>query len=196
MNKIASKISPSATSMIRLEHMHVMTTFHQYRAENDVTDREALVKTACLALEIHAQLEEEIFYPAVRAVAPDTPALAKSVPEHGEMRRLISRLRSMKGDDQDYETAFMELMRDMLHHVADEETIILPLAEKLLADDLGSLGMQMAKPRLELMAPRSGELTGNPVLGMPASSMLMAAGALLAGTYLVSKVGSREHRSS
>lgn len=54
MNKIASKISPSATSMIKLEHMHVMTTFHQYRAEDNVTDREALVKTACLALEIHA----------------------------------------------------------------------------------------------------------------------------------------------
>ena len=195
MNKIASKMTPSATSMIKLDHTHVMTTFHQYRPENSISNREALVKTACLALEIHAQLEEEIFYPAVRAVAPDNPALAKSVPEHGEMRRLISRLHSMKGDDQDYESTFMELMRDVLHHVADEETIILPLAEKLLADELGSLGMKMTKRRLELMAPRSGELIGNMVRGMPASSMLMAAGALLAGTYLVSKVGSHERRN-
>ncbi len=196
MNKIASKLSPSATSMIKLDHTHVMTTFHQYRAENSTTSREALVKTACLALEVHAQLEEEIFYPAVRAVAPDNPALVKSVPEHGEMRRLISRLRSMNGNDQDYEATFMELMRDVLHHVADEETIILPLAEKLLADDLGNLGLKMTKRRLELMAPRSGELMGNMVLGMPASSMLMAAGALLAGTYLVTKVSGREQRSS
>ena len=192
MNKTISKLSPSATSMIKLDHTHVMATFHQYRAENSVANREGLVKTICMALEIHAQVEEEIFYPAVRAVAPDNPALAKSVPEHGEMRRLISRLRSMKGDDLDYDATLMELMRDVLHHVADEETIILPLAEKLLADELGSLGLTMTKRRLELLAPRSGELVGNIVRGMPASSMLMAAGALLAGTYLVSKVGNRE----
>ena len=102
----------------------------------------------------------------------------------------------MKCDDLDYDATFMELMRDVLHHVADEETIILPLAEKLLADELGSLALTMTRRRLERLAPRSVELVGNLVRGLPASSILMAAGALLASTYLVSKVGNREQHGA
>ena len=81
----------------------------------------------------------------------------------------------MKCDDLDYDATFMEQMRDVLHHVADEETIILPLAEKLLADELGSLALTMTRRRLERLAPRSVELVGNLVRGLPASSILMAA---------------------
>ena len=48
---------------------------------------------ACLALEVHAELEEEIFYPALRAVMSEDPIFQKSEPEHAEMRRLIGELR-------------------------------------------------------------------------------------------------------
>ncbi len=63
----ASKLAPTATNMIRMEHTHVMSTFHQYETDASPRAREGLVNTICLALEIHAQLEEEIFYPALRA---------------------------------------------------------------------------------------------------------------------------------
>lgn len=196
MNKIIDKLSPSITGMIRLDHTHVLTTFHQYREDNSAANRQALVNTACIALEIHAQLEEEIFYPAMRTVAPGNPTLAESVPEHTEMKRLITRLRSMDATDSEFDSTFMELMRDVLHHVADEETIILPLAEKLLADQLGSLGMKMTKRRLELAAPRAGEIMGNMARGMPTTSLLVAAGALLAGTYLVTRGSGRDQSTS
>ncbi len=187
MNKLASKLSPSITSMIKLDHTHVMTTFHQYRAENSNMSKQGLVNTACVALEIHAQLEEEIFYPAMRAVMPSDPTLAESVPEHDEMRRLINRLRGMTPHDAQYDATFMELMRDVLHHVADEETIVLPMAEKLLGPHLGELGAEMTKRRLQLVAPRAGEIAGNMARGLPTTSMLMAAGAVLAGTYLFTR---------
>jgi hypothetical protein len=122
---------------------------------------------------------------------PSDPTLAESVPEHDEMRRLITRLRGMTPDDAQYDSTFMELMRDVLHHVADEETIILPMAEKLLGPQLGELGAQMTKRRLQLVAPRAGEIAGNMARGLPATSMLMAAGALLAGTYLVTRSSPR-----
>jgi hypothetical protein len=83
------------------------------------------------------------------------------------------------------------LMRDVLHHVADEETTLLPDAERLLGDRLGELGAQMTKRRLELAAPRAGEIAVNTVRGMPASSMLVAAGALIAGTYIVKRAFGR-----
>ena len=56
-------VSPSITKMIRADHTHVLLTFHKYRAEMSPARKKAIVEAVCLALEIHAQLEEEIFYP-------------------------------------------------------------------------------------------------------------------------------------
>jgi hypothetical protein len=182
MNPIA-KLSPPITSMIRLDHTHVLATFHRYHVDDSAGTKRALVDTACLSLEIHAQLEEEIFYPALQAFEHDM--VEKSVPEHQEMRELISRLRSMEPAEPTFDTTFMELMRTVIHHVADEETVLLPAAERLMPDRLNELGAEMTKRRLQLAAPRTGEIIGNTVRAMPASTMLLGAGALLAGSYLL-----------
>jgi hypothetical protein len=68
MPSFAGKLVPTATNMIRMDHTHVMSTFHQYEIDASPRSRQALVNVICLALEIHAQLEEEIFYPALRAM--------------------------------------------------------------------------------------------------------------------------------
>ena len=185
MNAIKNSLSPSITKMIRMDHTHVMSAFHKYEPGTGPSTKQALVSTVCRSLEIHAQLEEEIFYPALRAVAGEDSTLGKSVPEHDVMRQLITALRNMEPDDLLYDQTFMELMRNVIHHVADEETILLPKAEQLLADRLGELGMQMTKRRFQLAAPHAGEMTYNMVRTVPAASMLIAAGALLAGSYIV-----------
>jgi len=187
MKSMLSKLSPTITNMIRMDHTHVMVTFHQYEADTAPQTKKALVNTASLALEIHAQLEEEIFYPAVRRVVTDPVVIDKSVPEHDEMRRLIAKLREMEPTDSEYDRTFMELMRDVMHHVADEETVLLPAAERLLADELDELGARMTKRRLELAAPRAGEIAGNTLRALPASTMLMSIGALLAGGLVVNR---------
>jgi hemerythrin superfamily protein len=191
MKSLTEAISPSITNMIRMDHTHVLTTFHQYEIGSNPQTKQALVNTACLALEIHAQLEEEIFYPAMREFAADTKIVEKNVPEHDEMRRLIAKLRSMEPTDATYDQTFMELMRDVMHHVADEETTLLPDAERLMPDRLGELGAQMTRRRFQLTAPRAGEIAMNTVRGFPTSSMLVAAGAVLAGTYFAKRAFER-----
>ncbi|MGE5524810.1 MAG: hemerythrin domain-containing protein [Rhodospirillaceae bacterium] len=184
MNSLLSKMAPSATSMLRMDHTHVLATFHQYEMDSSLRAKKALADTICLSLEIHAQIEEEIFYPAMRSTDPQQ--IDKSYPEHAEMKRLITQLRTMDAASAEFDDIFMQLMRSVIHHVADEETILFPDAERLLGSErLGELGAQMTKRRLELSAPRAGEMAMNTVRGMPASTMIMAAGALLAGTYLV-----------
>ena len=185
MNQFLSKISPSITNMIRMDHTHVLATFHQYEVDTPPKTKQALAKTVCLALEIHAQLEEEIFYPAMREAQSDNAVLEKSVPEHDEMRTLIARLRTLDPTDPEHDRVFMSLMRAVMHHVADEETTLLPQAELGLADRLGELGARMTKRRLELTAPHAGEIASNTVRTMPASSMALAAGALLMGGYML-----------
>jgi hypothetical protein len=189
MPSIAGKLSPTATNMIRMDHTHVMATFHQYEIDSSPRTKQGLVNTICLALEIHAQLEEEIFYPALRAMDSSNPAIQKSVPEHNEMKRLIAKLRGMRPTEAGYDDTLFELIRDVMHHVADEETILLPEAERLMGDRLGDLGAQMLKRRLELAAPRGGEIATNMLRGMPKSTMMLAAGALMAGTYLMKRNG-------
>jgi len=182
---------PTVTNMIRADHTHVLATFHQYEIDTSPGTKQALVNTICLALEIHAQLEEEIFYPAMREIGRDAGAVAKSVPEHDEMRRVIARLRSMEPTDADYDATVMELMRDVMHHVADEETILLPDAERSLADRLEELGAAMTKRRFELVAPKTLDIAWNTVRALPASNVLMGAGAL---AVVAMVVGGRRRR--
>ena len=192
MNKLLSKMSPSVTSMIRMDHTHTLAAFHKYRSELSPTVKEGIVRHVCLALEVHAQLEEEIFYPAMQQVGAGATVDDKAIPEHTEMKRLIAELRAMEPTDARFDSTFFELMRDVMHHVADEETGLLPAAERLLADRLQELGAQMMRRRLELMAPRTGELARETLKAMPASKMLMVTGGALAAALVARRAFGRQ----
>ncbi|MBK1616745.1 cation-binding protein, partial [Rubrivivax gelatinosus] len=78
MNTLLSKISPTATRLIRMDHSHAMTQFHKLEPGLSASTRQATVRQLCSALEIHAQLEEEVFYPALREAGIDSPQLERS----------------------------------------------------------------------------------------------------------------------
>lgn len=186
MNAITRRVAPDATSQIRADHTHVMAIFHRYRLDGRGRDRRALVDAACLALEVHARLEEEIFYPAMRATdAGEAADVDHSIVDHDRMRALIARLRASSADDPSLDEDFMALMREVMHHVADEETRMLPLAERTLgAKRLDELGARMTSRRMALMAPRSGEMVGNAVRAAPGSAAVVVAGTLLGAAWL------------
>jgi len=196
MNAI-TRLAPSITTMIRLDHTHAMTLFHRFKADTSPDRKRALVRNACLAIEIHAQLEEEIFYPALRSVLTGDEVLDKSEPEHERMRQLIGQLRERLGADDAasagtaLDDKFMDLMRLVIHHVADEETQLLPVAERLLADRLSDLGVEMTKRRIELLKPHAGELAATTVRSFPAGAVagaaLLTAGAMAVGAMLFSR---------
>lgn len=183
---LMSQLSPSITNLIRLDHTHVLSAFHQYEIGSSPRVKKGLVDNVCLAIEIHAQLEEEIFYPALRVVA-DNEMLRKSTPEHDEMRGLISRLRNMPVNDPAFDDTFFELMRHVMHHVADEETMLLPAAERLIPDQLHELGAQMNRRRLELAGPRAPELASSMARSLSMGTVLAAGSAALAGAYLLTR---------
>jgi hemerythrin superfamily protein len=182
MNPVLARLSPNAADMIRADHARVLTTFHRYKTGAAPATRQALVATLCLAIEVHAQLEEEFFYPAMGSV--DTPLIGRLVPEHDKMRNLIAALRGLDADSPQYDATVMELMREVMHHVAEEETVLLPEAERVLGERLGELGGRMMKRRLELMAPHAGEIARHKARAMPKANLLIAAGAILGAALL------------
>jgi hypothetical protein len=122
--------------------------------------------------------------------------LDKSEPEHEQMRTLIGELRELTARSLGvsvtaYDEKFLDLMRLVLHHVADEETRLLPAAERLLADQLGPLGVEMTKRRVELMKPHAAEFAANTVRSFPVGAaggaLLLTAGVLALGTMALSR---------
>ncbi len=178
-------VTPGITTLIRLDHTHVLALFRRFRPYTSPGKKRALVANACLALEIHAQLEEEIFYPALlEAVGPNS-VLDKSVPEHDNIRKWIETLRALEPGDDEYDVSFFTLIREVLHHVAVEETMLLPLAEEVLGDQLGELGLEMNRRRMQLLKPHMREIAATSVRSFPVLFGAAAAGVLLLGWLAV-----------
>lgn len=175
---ILRTVSPNAAELIRMDHTRVLALFHRYRAGSRPSVKQGLVRTACLAIEVHAQIEEEIFYPALQFA--DRGLIEKSIPEHEEMRRLIAALRGADAGGTEYDSLYLALMRQVLHHVADEETVLLPAAERSMGDRLNELGARMARRRVQLLAPRTREMAIDTARSHPAGMALAAAGTLMA----------------
>ena len=118
-----------------------MSTFHQYKASASPRVRKGLASTICTALEVHAQASRKRSSTRRCARSTEVSSIRESMAEHQEMKRLIGLLRPGWNQEAiDYDETVMALMREVLHHVADEETVVLPAAERLLGDSLGELG--------------------------------------------------------
>ncbi|MBC8747544.1 iron-sulfur cluster repair protein YtfE (RIC family) [Paraburkholderia sp. WC7.3g] len=180
MSNDASALSPSITSMIRLDHMHVLAASHRYHASTPWWRKRAIVNGVCDALDIHAQLEEEIFYPALDRALGRDETLSKSRLEHDEMRATIAKLRGMGPENAAYDGIFFQLIREVAHHVADEETILLPDAERALKSDLQSLGAAMTRRRMQLLGERPMDIAVNAAGTFPVATLLLGSTLLLA----------------
>ena len=187
-----SKLSPSITDMIRFDHSHVMVTFHQYTGTTRASVKKAVAETICDAVEIHATLEEEIFYPVMRGLAGGEPVIEKSPHEHEEIKRLIASLRATDAGDVRHDSVMHELMRNIMHHVADEETVLLPEAERMLSKDrLNELGAQMTRRRLELIKPKAGKVARNTLVGFSGSTTAIVVG--LASAVMAARFFTKRH---
>lgn len=187
MASLVNKVAPSIISLIRMDHTHVMATFHQYMLHSSPSKKRAIVNVICLAVEMHAQLEEELFYPEMRQVRHDEAVLDKSVPEHNEMRALMDQLKGADPTGPRYDQTVMALMREIMHHVADEETTLLPEAEKYISKArLSELGAQWTKRRLRMATPHAGEIAYNTARSFSKLSLFALAGAAALAIGLVS----------
>ena len=178
-------LTPYITTMIQIDHTHVLALFRRLRPWTSSSRKRVIVANACMALEVHAQLEEEIFYPALRQVLGNRDLLDQSVPEHDRMRELIRVLGDKDVRDADYDETVHALMRTVLHHVADEESTLLPQAEMLLGGGLTDLGTRMTRRRLELLRPNLGSVAVMTARSFPVITAAAAAGVFALGWMLL-----------
>jgi hemerythrin superfamily protein len=147
----------TATEMLMQDHRRVQKLFKDFEKvdrDDDEAVRE-LVETACLELQIHSMLEEEIFYPAVRAQAQtqeEEDLLNEAEVEHESVDELIAKLHDLEADDAMYCAYFSVLIEYVKHHVKEEEQELFPRVEGMKDLDLQQLAEDMRLRREELFA--------------------------------------------
>jgi len=143
-----------AIKLLKADHDEVAALFAQYEKQKKKSGngKPELIDKICTALTVHAQIEEEIFYPAARnALEEDGEALLDEAEvEHASIKSLVEQLDIMSWDDELCDAKVKVLSEYVKHHVKEEETEMFPKIKK--ADlDLDALGMELAERKAELM---------------------------------------------
>ena len=142
-----------AIKLLTEDHNKVKKLFKEFKKlaeKKDEEGKEELAVEICKELTVHAQLEEEIFYPAVRAAIEDDDLMNEALVEHTSAKELIAQIQSMKASDPMYDAVVTVLGEYINHHVEEEQNEMFPKAQK--SDmDLEELGLEMAERKEALM---------------------------------------------
>jgi hemerythrin superfamily protein len=141
-----------AISLLKTDHRKVKNLFARYESAGNFRTKHLIAAQVFTELELHAQLEEHIFYLAYEAMTGKhgTQLVADSRLAHEHVRELMSELQGLELDEAAFEVKFQELMGIVREHVAEEENAMFPEAELLLADQLEDLMDQMVELKQHL----------------------------------------------
>ena len=146
-----------AIAMLTADHRLVHDLFAQYEHAGDGSTKQVIAEQVFTALEIHAQLEENVFYPAYETMTGKngTQLVADSRLAHEHVKELLIELQGIDLDEETFEAQFQELMHTVEQHVSQEEDEMFPEAEQILADQLAHLRDEMMALKQQLLtAPR------------------------------------------
>ena len=140
-----------ATAMLRADHQLVSKLFAEYEGTRSTSTKMEIVSCICTELTVHAQIEEEIFYPAVQEALNDHELVPEAIVEQATMKELIAQIKGIAPDGEMFDAKVKVLSEYVKHHVKEEHTEMFPKA-KASDLDLVLLGAQMAARKEELLA--------------------------------------------
>ena len=139
-----------AVALLKADHEAVSQLFAEYEKTRSVPNKKALVAKICTALSVHAQIEEEIFYPAVKAALKDKLLVPEAAVEHAGVKDLIAQLKGLEPDGEMYDAKVKVLSEYVKHHVKEEQNEMFPKA-KASSLDMAELGARMVARKDDLM---------------------------------------------
>jgi len=142
----------NALELLKEDHAKVKQSFKEFEKmdQEDKATMQEMVRAVLADLKAHATIEEEIFYPAVRAAIEDEDLMNEAQVEHASAKELIAQLEGMKADDPLFSATFTVLGEYVLHHVKEEESEMFAQVRKAKLD-LEELGAKMMARKQELL---------------------------------------------
>lgn len=150
----AAREQPAAQEAIRLlraDHRAVNKLFAAYEDESKTAKKQALVAQICTALSIHAQIEEEIFYPAAQKALKDHELVPEARVEHETLKYLIAQVEGKTPDGDEFDAKIKVMSEYVKHHVREEQNELFPKVKETDLD-MYVLGTQLFERKEELFA--------------------------------------------
>lgn len=143
------KAAPDALELIRSDHREVDALFAvALGEETPAAQRRGAIAKIVEALTIHAEMEEALFYPALRKAGgkDERDSVLEANEEHGVVKDLIAKIEQSRGRDETMNAKVTVLKELVQHHVKEEESTIFDEARKTLGDErLQRLGEEMQR---------------------------------------------------
>jgi hemerythrin-like domain-containing protein len=147
----AKHAAKDAIALLKADHEAVSDLFVEYEKTRSIPHKKSLVSEICTALSVHAQIEEEIFYPAVKAALKDKLLVPEATVEHAGVKDLIGQLKGIEPDGEMYDAKVKVLSEYVKHHVKEEQNEMFPKA-KASSLDMVELGARMSARKDDLLA--------------------------------------------
>ena len=145
-----------AISLLKQDHQEVTALFKKF--ESAKSGKSAIAQEICKLLTVHAQIEEELFYPAARDALEDSEEgedlLDEAEVEHASAKELIAQIEGSEEGEDLFEAKVTVLSEYIQHHVKEEEDELFPKVSKTDLD-LDGLGQELEDRKAELLAEQS-----------------------------------------
>lgn len=149
--KTATTKPKDAIALLKADHKLVNELFEQYEKSRSVNKKKQLVSQICTELTVHAQVEEEIFYPAVKQALKDKELIPEATVEHATLKDLIAQVEGVEPDGEMFDAKIKVMSEYVKHHVKEEQNEIFPKA-KATKLDMVALGGQLTERKAELLS--------------------------------------------
>jgi hemerythrin superfamily protein len=153
----STRAGKDACDLLDADHRAVKKMFKEFeeltqsRARSAAQKKMDLARQICHELTVHAQLEEEIFYPALRAAMKDTDLLDEAEVEHQSAKDLIAQIEAAMEPDEKFDAKVKVLGEYIDHHVKEERGEIFPKARAARKLDLVAMREELEARKEELM---------------------------------------------
>lgn len=141
----------NAIAILRADHKRVSALFGQFEGTRSDAKKAKLVAQICSELTIHAQVEEEIFYPAVKAALKDKELVPEATVEHACVKDLIAQVQGVPPGGEMYDARVRVMGEFVKHHVKEEQNEMFAKAKGTKLD-MVQLGEQIMARKEELQA--------------------------------------------
>jgi iron-sulfur cluster repair protein YtfE (RIC family) len=140
-------------TLLKQDHQQVAATIKQVEATDAPAQRQQLFNQIKQALDVHAHIEETIFYPVLKQAAETREITLEAYDEHQDIKDLLTQLADLPPDDEEWTDTFDELKQTIEHHVDEEENEMFVKARDVLSpqqiEDLGTRMEQEKQQQLQ-----------------------------------------------